>query len=639
MLRRGLLFLMLLICPIIYSSNLEAAVPQPPYTSQVVSDYIWQVLLPELQTNMSKYSSLQAYQNAVLQLQTLYQQATVETSSTQLGIILNKCIALADPDQMPTPPDVQKAQEIETNAKNIQTSIGQTITNFQNGISSSNQTLSSFSAQIANLQQIIAKTTPTQKTLNDLQKAQSDLSQAGSQLSQLQNQNSSLAQVSNNVTGQVQQISSLAQQIINGNDPNSANLTRLQTLFATLSSTQTGFQQGLQKMVTQQLASLNTLTGVTLPNDIATLEADIHITPPPPPPPSSSKIGCYIDMGSLSAQLWNFMEYYPVQQLNMTKYGQYLNSLFTQLTQSGINLVFLSFAQLSGIDSLLAGGANASSDDVIGQMMVTFPGALQAFIQSAHQNGINVNLSFGGENGSSMKIVGSNETASGQAQKLVQFMQSFQIDSVDFDFESTQFTTANSPQDAVSFFTALHQGLKALNKTLALTIMGSLSDWPRNFLKMLFYDQNGNLIFFSLFDELNLMLYSQTQYYIDANNVSWGIEQWLDLLGTKNSASAIHIGFEDAVNYASPSASAGGMYVLDTTNPGTAAAEIYKQLQQKLAQDGYASNLGEPFFWPDINHVAKGTWSRYAPITTGGMITVNFDTDVMQAFYAKLNNQ
>jgi hypothetical protein len=89
----------------------------------------------------------------------------------------------------------------------------------------------------------------------------------------------------------------------------------------------------------------------------------------------------------------------------------------------------------------------------------------------------------------------------------------------------------------------------------------------------LFYDANGNMIFPQLFTSLNLMLYSETQYYIDARNPSWGIEQWLDLIGHSN-AGLLHIGFEDAVNYSQAAASAGETYVIDTTNPGVAAAEI-----------------------------------------------------------------
>lgn len=632
MLSKCLFFLMILVASVtIPKSDLHAAVPQPPYTSQVVSTYIWQVLLPELQSNMNEYSTIQTYQQAVIQLQGLYQQATVTTSSDQLGVILAQATALANPTLIPQ--DVQQAEQIMASAQSIQSQIGQIISSFQNNIATLSQTMASLATQVTNFQMIIdAMPAPSQKALADLKQAETDLSTAQLQLSQLLSQNSVLSSANTNFSQEVQNITSLAQQIIGGNDPNGANLAELQTLFATLTQNQVNFQQGQQAVLTGQLSTLNNLISTSLSADISALQTDTNTVPPSP----KNGIGCYIDMGSLSAQLWNFMEYYPVQQLNITQLDQYLNSLFSQLTQAGVNQINLSFAQLGSIDSLVSGGINAPSDDVIAQMMVSFPGALQEVIKLAHASGIKIDLSFGGENGASMTIVGTGETAQGQAQKLVQFMQALQIDAVDFDFESTLFTTANSPQDAVAFFTTLHQELQAMGKTLALTIEGSIFDWPQNYLKELFYDQSGELVFFSLFDELNLMLYSETQYYIDANNATWGIEQWLNLLGKAKSATAIHIGFEDGVNYASPNASAGESYVLDTTNPGTAAAEIYQQLQQKLMQDGYATNLGEPFFWPDINHHAAGTWSRYESINSGGMISVNFDTDVMLAFYNKL---
>lgn len=346
---------------------------------------------------------------------------------------------------------------------------------------------------------------------------------------------------------------------------------------------------------------------------------------------------CYLDLGEISSELWGFMEWWPVTQLNMTKYDQYLTSMFSQLKAAGVNQIDLAFTQISSIDALLNNGQGGSQYDVIAQMMISFPGALQELIREAHAFGFRVDLAFGGENGTEMQICGPGETPQGQAQKLVQFMQMYNIDAVDFDIESTLFTSANSAPVAQAFFRTLKQMLQMQNKTSTLTIEGSLQDWPLNFLKELFYDANNQLIFPQLFSSLNLMLYSETQYYIDASNPTWGIEQWIDLLGTQN-AGMITIGFEDAVNYASPSASAGGKYVFDTTNPGIAAAEIYMQLLQALAAAGYPTNLGEPFFWPDNNRHASGTWSRYQAINKNGQVTVKFAADVMSAFYQKLKS-
>lgn len=176
-----------------------------------------------------------------------------------------------------------------------------------------------------------------------------------------------------------------------------------------------------------------------------------------------------------------------------------------------------------------------------------------------------------------------------------------------------------------------------INKTSTLTIEGGIQDWPLNFLKELFYDAQNQLIFPQLFNSLNLMLYSQTQYYLDANNPTWGIEQWLNLIGIQN-AGMLSIGFEDAVNYAAAAASAGETYNLQTTDPGIAAAEIYLQLLQKLQNDGYPATLGNPFFWPDNNRHASGTWSRYEALTQNGKVTVKFAADVMKSFYTALKS-
>lgn len=372
------------------------------------------------------------------------------------------------------------------------------------------------------------------------------------------------------------------------------------------------------------------LTTVPFISSEKTLTATVPIT-------SITGTACYLDLGVLSSQLWGFMEWWPVTQLNMTMYDQYLNSLFSQLKAAGINQINLSFTQFASIDALINQGQGGSQYDVIVQMMVSFPGALEELIREAHAFGLRVDLSFGGENGTDMQICKSGQTPGGQAQKLVQFMQTYAIDAVDFDIENTLFTSANSASIAQGFFKSLKQMLQMQNKTSTLTIEGSIQDWPLNYLKFLFYDSNNQLVFPQLFDSLNLMLYSQTQYYLDANDPSWGIEQWIDLLGRQN-AGMIAIGFEDAVNYASPSASAGGKYVLDTTNPGIAAAEIYIQLLQALATSGYPTNLAEPFFWPDNNRHASGTWSRYQAINTKGKITVKFAADVMSAFYTKLTS-
>ena len=349
----------------------------------------------------------------------------------------------------------------------------------------------------------------------------------------------------------------------------------------------------------------------------------------------NTNVSSYIDVGMLSSQLWGFMNWWPVVELDMTKYDQYLVSLFSQLKGAGINQIYLSFGQIAGIDALLKDGVGSSTDDVICRMMIDFPGAFQELVKQAHLAGIKVILSFGGENGTSMTICKAGQTPQGQAQKLVSAVQKFSLDGVDFDIENTFFSKSNPDTISQTFFKTLYQQLSTLGKTSTLTVMGGIYDWPLGYLKGLFFDSTGKGIVSQLFHYLNLMLYSQTQYYLDANHPTWGIEQWLNLIGKQNSG-MIQIGFEDAIDYSKPATSAGGTYTITTTNPGTAAAQIYIQLLQKLTQDGYPVNFGPTFFWPDNNRTAPGTWRRYQAITQNGKIIVKFAADRMQTFHDKI---
>lgn len=343
--------------------------------------------------------------------------------------------------------------------------------------------------------------------------------------------------------------------------------------------------------------------------------------------------GCYIDIGSLSYQ--GFMLWYPEEKLDTLKFDQYLGSLFTQLKYSGITKIYLSFAQLASIDILLNDGAGAPIGDVVARMMIELPGGLKELIRIAHLNGMRVDLSFGGEAANAMKICGPGETPQGQAEKLVLFMQNYNIDGLDFDLENTLFTNANPKSISVPFFKTLFNLLSSQGKTSTLTIMGSIADWPKNYLKPLFYDASNRLIVDQLFHRINLMLYSATQYYLDADDPTWGIQQWLDLVG-HDKASLLSIGFEDNINYCRPQASAGGAYVVDPNDPGIAAAQIYSQILATLQARGYPTNFSPPFFWPDNNRHDPGTWSRYQAITQNGRTSVKFSPQMMKSFYLKM---
>ncbi len=160
------------------------------------------------------------------------------------------------------------------------------------------------------------------------------------------------------------------------------------------------------------------------------------------------------------------------------------------------------------------------------------------------------------------------------------------------------------------------------------------TNWAKEWLKPLFYDDCGMPIFTTLFHGLNLMAYSDDRYWLDPSDSGWGIEQWLDILG-KDNAGMLNIGFDDQVLYSSPVAN-GGHYqytIQPGSTDGQAAAQIYLQLQAKLASDGYTSKLGIPFYWPSMNVNPNGK-NRYQ--TTDNKS--NFVSKPMQDFSDWLNS-
>lgn len=333
-------------------------------------------------------------------------------------------------------------------------------------------------------------------------------------------------------------------------------------------------------------------------------------------------LSCYLDLGSMNKEMQEFMIWWPKSKLDGSKYDQYLKSLLSQLKASGVNQINLSSAQLASIDALVNNGIGGSPYDAIVQSLQNYADALNVLIYQAHNFGMKVAISFGGANGNAMQICNAGETPEGQAEKLVSFMKTYQLDAVDFDLEYGVFSAANSTDVFRKFFATLFQTLSKQDKQSFLTISGLIADWPKELLQSLFP---------VVFHGINLKLYSKTQYYLDANNSKWGLEQWLDLLGQEN-ASFIHIGFQDGLEYAKGNASAGRTYKIDTMNNGTAAAEVYIQVMEQLHNDGYPTSFGDPFFWPDNNSNA----GRYQAIGSKDKVSVKFAAEVMNAFFLKL---
>lgn len=384
-----------------------------------------------------------------------------------------------------------------------------------------------------------------------------------------------------------------------------------------------------------------------------------------------SNQACYFDMGGLSSCIWSFITWSNTlnsEVFEIPQFNSYLQNLFTNMKNAGMNQIDLAFAQLSDVDAFSTGDySKISGNDVIGALLeqmktsnISFPpntDILNLITNAANAAGVKVSLSLGGENATSadFAVCKPGETPEGQAQKLADFMNAYNIASVDFDVEGTNAGALSQESGIQLFFTTLHTALNTTGKTVTLTIQGSLSQtvWgtgtrgnPSSFngpLKPLFYDVNNNPIANTLFDGINLMMYdSGAHYYLDDKgysddtiNPDWCVEDWLNIVQKEN-AGMIHIGFQDATAYQLAASSASGhtyytptvpcppsWAVQTTDSTGTAGAKILLQMQAGLTADGYATELGAPFWWPNYDG------NRYSP-------TGDFVSQPMNDFYTTL---
>lgn len=375
--------------------------------------------------------------------------------------------------------------------------------------------------------------------------------------------------------------------------------------------------------------------------------------------PSPTGESSYIDWGlSFGCSIWNFIDWSTnPPQLILANAGAYLSSLFSQMQGAGMKTIDIAFGQLDNIDFYNSGDFDGSGIDITtdvvtqleaqlikGNVVVPgYPTFLKYFIQQAHASNMKVSLSFGGADGQdkNFKVLQQpGETYVGEATNLVAFLNNYGVDVIDFDIEDPTALSSQQPDDKggtiVSFFQTLHTQLSAAGKKMTLTSMLGIGQWPQGALKSLFYDQNNQPIFTTLFDGLNMMAYGgDNQYWLDPSNSGWGIEQWLNIIGPQN-AGLMNIGFDDAVAYESSSANAGSYQysIAPGSTRGQAAAQIYIQLQQQMINDGFTTPLGQPFFWPDQSVQPNGE-SRYG--TNGNKS--NFVSPCMQDFYNTLSSQ
>lgn len=131
---------------ILESTN--AAPPSAPYSGQSVANYIWTVLIPLLQSNMTKFPDYHEYQLALLKLESLYQQALNCNDQGELSQILSEAEAIASGPNpsLAAPAPSLKLMDIHTEAESSVKSIEKKLTSIES-------TTDSIQNQISHLRQ------------------------------------------------------------------------------------------------------------------------------------------------------------------------------------------------------------------------------------------------------------------------------------------------------------------------------------------------------------------------------------------------------------------------------------------------------------------------------------------------------
>ncbi len=300
----------------------------------------------------------------------------------------------------------------------------------------------------------------------------------------------------------------------------------------------------------------------------------------------------YYDMGKFN--IWDFLEWdnekgYEV--VSSSKEEQFFSSLGKQLKESGFTGIYLAFGQMCNIDAYASGQFldRTLQGDVVGLQIQQLQEAqkkgsvdpkfsyLEWMINSLHKQGLQVAFSFGGVNSSLSSFIPP-ENASGY---LLQMIEKYGLEGIDLDVEIAL------PPSTVELLTSMINQVNAARKSpslFTLTLLASLTD-NKNLLGMGFWLENAS----SLFKGINLMAYSETEYYIDADNPSWGIKEWIKEV---KDAHLLRIGFYDAIAYEKS-------FGWDSTQRGKSARIILDNLCKALEESGYCSTLGGTFWWPD----------------------------------------
>lgn len=308
----------------------------------------------------------------------------------------------------------------------------------------------------------------------------------------------------------------------------------------------------------------------------------------------STSVGesCYLDMGILYGQ-WvysNAIIWWPEPvSIDQTKVDEFLGEFFEQLKRDGVSDLRYSFEQMCDIFNIPSHVEGPWSDPISLIYFDNFPvgtsgrNFLEYMCDRSVEQGFSNTMSFGGvaAAGSDWVLPGDGVTC---ANTFVQFMKDANIQSVDFDVEGPDAITQVQTDNSKAFFTSLKEQQAARGGKSTITLIGDINQKPEELFNP----------FDSYFDGVSLMLYSTDQYYIDADNETWGLRTWESAVG--NDPSKLSIGFFDKIAYEDPSSSAGKTYEVSGTR-GQAAAQVYMQAAADLGVP--LDEFSPPFWWTD----------------------------------------
>ena len=317
---------------------------------------------------------------------------------------------------------------------------------------------------------------------------------------------------------------------------------------------------------------------------------------------SSSNNGTYIDFGQFfgsrifsdgSITKWPSGNQAVFDKNNL---DTLLNKLFDQVKKGG-NTLFLSFDQMKDMQSMMSKTYSNDPNDTISAIFrynarVGSPSGedfLTHFTQLAKQNGIKVDISLGGRNAqpSDWNIPSSNPAQ--YAAQVSKMLEGYGVSGLDFDVESgneSGFTNSSMQ----TFISSLKSDWKGTGNTIDLTLEGDAVSKPSAGMKT--YLKN----FDSMFDGLNIMAYSDNQFYLSSDV----LKEWVSAL-PKDDLSELHIGFNNTVDYTQASSNAWGQKfdIPSGSTNGEAAAAIYCQLLKGAGLS--PDELGSTFLWEGKN--------------------------------------